>query len=229
MKNIYINDKSRLKMISPNEFTGYLVLFGGKDLSNEAFSQDTDFGFDDFKNIPIVYNHGYNDTFSKSRIGEGIITKDEFGVKLEAELFDKPKTEFGLLAMVDNEKYREYLEDIGWLIKNSKMGLSSGAVGHLVDIDYENRPAVIKQWFIGEASLTPTPAEPNTISKLELKAFKNYTNGFDAMIKEGRVLSSKNLGKLENIVALANEILQDVSKSIEVPKKINFANTIYNY
>jgi len=54
----------------------------------------------------------------------------------------------------------EYEKQIYKLAQAGKLGWSSGALGHLVEREPAGKAFHIKTWFIGEASLTPTPAEP---------------------------------------------------------------------
>ena len=133
---------------------GYLVRFGGADLEGDYFTKDTDFGrpFTTGVREPmnLYYHHGQDRTIGKSQIGFGFITKDDKGLWYEAQV-----------QMAD-----EYQKMIADLAKSGKLGYSSGATGHMVerkkmsDGRYE-----ITRWPIGEASLTPTPAEPMNMVK----------------------------------------------------------------
>lgn len=133
---------------------GYLVRFGGADLEGDYFTKDTDFGrpFATGVREPmnLYYHHGQDRTIGKSQIGFGFITKDDKGLWYEAQV-----------QMAD-----EYQKMIADLAKSGKLGYSSGATGHMVerrksaDGRYE-----ITRWPIGEASLTPTPAEPMNMVK----------------------------------------------------------------
>ena len=133
---------------------GYLVRFGGADLEGDYFTKDTDFGrpFTTGVRQPmnLYYHHGQDRTIGKSQIGFGFITKDDKGLWYEAQV-----------QMAD-----EYQKMIADLAKSGKLGYSSGATGHMVerkkmsDGRYE-----ITRWPIGEASLTPTPAEPMNMVK----------------------------------------------------------------
>jgi phage head maturation protease len=133
---------------------GYLVRFGGADLEGDYFTKDTDFGrpmkSGDRIAMNLYYHHGQDRTVGKSRIGTGYISMDDKGLWYEAQV-----------EMAD--QYQKMIQE---LAKSGKLGYSSGATGHMVerkkmsDGRYE-----ITRWPIGEASLTPTPAEPMNMVK----------------------------------------------------------------
>lgn len=133
---------------------GYLVRFGGADLEGDYFTSSTDFGrpMKSGERVPmnLYYHHGQDKTVGKSRIGTGYITMDDKGLWYESQV-----------EMAD--QYQKMIQE---LAKSGKLGYSSGATGHMVerkkmsDGRYE-----ITRWPIGEASLTPTPAEPMNMVK----------------------------------------------------------------
>jgi len=133
---------------------GYLVRFGGADLEGDYFTASTDFGrpMKSGERVPmnLYYHHGQDKTVGKSRIGTGYITMDDKGLWYESQV-----------DMADS--YQKMIQE---LAKSGKLGYSSGATGHMVerkkmaDGRYE-----ITRWPIGEASLTPTPAEPMNMVK----------------------------------------------------------------
>ena len=133
---------------------GYLVRFGGADLEGDYFTASTDFGrpMKSGERVPmnLYYHHGQDKQVGKSRIGTGYITMDDKGLWYESQV-----------EMAD--QYQKMIQE---LAKSGKLGYSSGATGHMVerkkmsDGRYE-----ITRWPIGEASLTPTPAEPMNMVK----------------------------------------------------------------
>jgi phage head maturation protease len=133
---------------------GYLVRFGGADLEGDYFTKNTDFGRPMAPGVRVpmnlYYHHGQDKTVGKSRIGLGFITMDDKGLWYESQV-----------GMAD--QYQKMIQE---LAKSGKLGYSSGATGHMVerkkmsDGRYE-----ITRWPIGEASLTPTPAEPMNMVK----------------------------------------------------------------
>jgi HK97 family phage major capsid protein len=56
------------------------------------------------------------------------------------------------------------------LASKGKLGWSSGAAAHVTKREEDNKGAKITQWYMAEASLTPTPAEPQN-SVIPLKMF----------------------------------------------------------
>lgn len=123
---------------------GYLVRYSTKsdpDLTDDFFSEKTDFG--ESEKLPVLYQHGFDKTIGKRKIGTAVIKKDDVGLWAETQL-----------SLRD-----EYEKAIFELAKAGKLGYSSGAAGHTVERVNEGKANWIKQWFIAEASLTPTPAE----------------------------------------------------------------------
>jgi len=157
---IKADDKGRVR--------GYLVRFGGADLEGDYFTASTDFGrpmkSGDRVPMNLYYHHGQDKTIGKSTIGSGYITMDDKGLWYEAQI-----------QMAD-----EYQKMIADLAKSGKLGYSSGATGHMVerrksaDGRYE-----ITRWPIGEASLTPTPAEPMNMVKSLKDMYGDMEDGME--------------------------------------------------
>lgn len=132
---------------------GYGVVFGGKDLDNQYFTKDTNFWFEQLSPTPpLLYSHGMDEAIGKAPIGTVTAkTVDDDGVFFEAEI----------------QKSAAYATQVLELIRKGVMGMSSGAVAHLVEVA---RGGHIKSWPLAELSLTVTPAEPRTLGVAELKA-----------------------------------------------------------
>lgn len=143
------------------KFGAFLVVFDSPDISNhrDSFTKSTDFGFEDGETRPILYNHGLDATVGKAVIGKGRLFLKDAGVWMEGEV----------------KKRRDYLEKhierVGEGLKATvkhrgieapMFGTSSGATSHTVIREAKGAGHVISQWHIGEASITPTPAEPQT-------------------------------------------------------------------
>ena len=152
---------------------GYLVRFGGADLEGDYFTSSTDFGrpmkSGDRVAMNLYYHHGQDRTVGKSRIGTGYITMDDKGLWYEAQV-----------EMAD--QYQKMIQE---LAKSGKLGYSSGATGHMVerkkmsDGRYE-----ITRWPIGEASLTPTPAEPMNM----VKSLKDMYGDMEGEMEEDEMI-----------------------------------------
>jgi hypothetical protein len=80
--------------------------------------------------------------------------KDAIGTVLDANSDDS-----GMWFDFQLNKRHKYASKIKELIKTGALGLSTGAISHLVTRD----SGELKCWVIGELSLTPTPAEPRTL------------------------------------------------------------------
>lgn len=135
---------------------GHLVRFTGPkdpDLFGDFFTSDTDYGHDEIDGLRLrlYYEHGFDGHFKSTPIGAGRVKSDDVGLWFEAQL-----------DIAD--EYAEYVRN---LIDEGKLGYSSGAVGHLVERQDMGKAAWLKRWPLGEASLTPRPAEPRNIVSLK--------------------------------------------------------------
>ena len=119
------------------------------DLEGDYFTPDTFFG--ENTKATVVYHHGMDAKMGARRLGTGELKRDDAGLWMEAQL--KMRDEY--------EKY------IAEMVKQGKLGYSSGAVGHLVERTPTGKANRIDTWIIGEASITPTPAEPRNIVSLK--------------------------------------------------------------
>jgi hypothetical protein len=144
---------SEVKMLSDGAVGGYLVRFGAPDLVGDVFTADTDFGFDGTLKTPIFLNHRLpletedgKAVVVKSKIGEGVLTKDDSGILIRAILYER-------------KKFQQALAEMGW---------SSGTAAHLVDRVKRGKSRQVKTWPLGlDASLTPTPCDPGNICTLK--------------------------------------------------------------
>lgn len=149
----YVGESVKIVDRGTGRIGGYLVRFTGPsdlDLTGEFFTSETEFGPN--KTPALVYHHGMDGTLKSRILGAAEIKIDDVGVWVEAQLGLRDDYEKMLLEMVEAGK-------VGW---------SSGAVGHLVERESMGKGTWIKTWIIGEASITPTPAEPrNTAMPLK--------------------------------------------------------------
>lgn len=152
------------------KFGAFLVVFDSPDISQykDSFTKSTDFGFEDGETRPLLYNHGLDGTFQKTTIGKARLYHRDAGVWMEGEI----------------KKRRDYLEKhierVGEGLKATikhrgidapVFGTSSGAAGHTVIREAKGEGHEILQWHVGEASITTTPAEPQTAC-LSLKSLQ---------------------------------------------------------
>lgn len=136
---------------------GMLAPFGGpiagKDLDGEFFSANTDFELEWFGDWqrPLLFGHGYDPALKTSVVGRIKVEPTDKGLWMQAQL----------------DKKHAYYEQIRDLVADG-LGLSSGSVDHLTDIDAKS--GEIKAWPLIEGSLTPTPANPDAAAKYATKS-----------------------------------------------------------
>lgn len=160
-----------VKMIETEEgpliFEGYGVIFGGKDATgHDYFTKNTEFMMDLVPRKLALYDHTKQDAI-KSPIG--YIETD--GIKVD---------DVGIWVRMQVDRHLKYTKAITALAKAGVLGLSSGAVAHLVQKGDDGH---IKRWPLVEFSLTPTPAEPRTLSYLELKSLSEAADETSEALK----------------------------------------------
>lgn len=142
-----------VKASSDGKFAGYLVRFddqgNSNDTTGEYFTRNTDFGrpmkSGDVFDLNLYYGHGFTDVFGNQVIGHGKVKMDDAGLWYEGQI----------------EINNKYMAKVAQLLKEGRLGLSSGAAPHLVSYNRKgDARKEILSWPIAEASLTPCPAEP---------------------------------------------------------------------
>lgn len=150
-------DGGAVKALGNGKVGGYLVRFSDEnnpDLEGEYFTAETDFG--DAVRYATLYHHGMDLKIGRRRIGTVDVRVDDgVGLWVEGQLFQRDEYEKAILKLAEMGK-------LGW---------SSGAAAHTVERTKTNKATHITQWYIAEASLTPTPAEPRNAA-ISLKSYK---------------------------------------------------------
>ncbi len=152
----------------------------GSDLTGQWFGRDTYFGPSKGGNVDVYFHHAHairsddialnvSRAMADHTFGVAKATEEEMGIWVET-----------VLNMRD-----EYEKEVAELVKANKIGWSSGSAGHLVRIEHvrdmedmpESRrdelmskfwyPGKITRWPVVEHSLTPTPAEPRNMVRME--------------------------------------------------------------
>jgi len=197
-----------VKALPDNKIGGYLVTFGGLDMVGDYFTAETDFG--EYSKLPVLYHHGFDETIGSKRIGTAEIKQDEIGLWAEAQL-----------SMRD-----EYEKMVYDLAKNGKLGWSSGAASHVTKRLAVEGGNVITQWYMAEASLTPTPAEPrNSVITLKSYLGEQPTEGNPEAVKaESEVGDNSTIGDVEmdkeELQALMDEVSETAAlKAVEMYKE----------
>ena len=176
------------------EVKGWAVRFTGPDdtdLEGDYFTSDTDFG--PSKEVGLYYHHGMDKQLGRKRIGTAELEKKDAGLWMQAQ-------------MKLREDYEKAIED---MIRRKKMGISSGAAGHLVERVKTDGGNLIKQWVIAEVSLTPTPAEPRNV--VSLKSLLNGATGDDPQAVE----QTADIGEPEEVSTPQPTEPQDIEVKME--------------
>ena len=172
-----------VKALGEGKIGGYLVRFTdmqSPDLTGDYFTADTELGT--VEALPVLYHHGQDAMIGKRVLGSGKLRKDDIGLWVEAQL-----------ALRD-----EYEASIYKLAEDGKLGWSSGAVAHLVEREQKTASVSwIKMWWVAEASLTPTPAEPRNEA---------------ATMKSGEAATPEDAVKASASVATENDGIENITE-----------------
>ncbi len=140
-----------VKAVGPYAIRGRGIVYGGTDLTGDRFTKQTDLGETrSFIGMPVYYDHALGNI--RSQIGT---------VKAWE------RTDDGIDVDIEIDRRKSYVAEVMELAKRGMLGLSTGALSHLV----VREDGELKRWIVGEISLTPTPAEPRT--NTEVKAEKD--------------------------------------------------------
>lgn len=191
-----------MKSLGGYKIGGRAVVFGGYDLVGDQFTKDTDFGKTrPFIGLPVYYDHALGNL--RSQIG--VVTK-------------WVQTEEGIDVEIEIDRAHKYAEQIMELVRRNMLGMSTGAIGHLV----ERLQNWIKTWPVGELSLTPTPAEPRTVAYAAAKS--NGKAGNRSLIVPAYVIDSNRIKghptmdkqELKNLMSeVLPEVLPDILNKIQ--------------
>lgn len=167
-----------VKALEGGRVRGYLVRFGNEnepDLSTarDWFHAKTYFGARSGDGVDTTLNHGI------PLVSDGDPKTVRIFENAAAHILPPVKTsrdEIGLIAETVLNLADEYDAMVYDLASKGKLRWSSGAVGHLVKrTPMANGTNRVDQWVIGEAALTPTPAEPRLGNVVP---FKTWADSF---------------------------------------------------
>jgi HK97 family phage major capsid protein len=178
---------SGVKAVGDYVVRGRGIVYGGKDLTGDIFTKSTDLGETrSFVGTPVYYDHGLSSI--RGQIGTvKAWTPAGDGIDVEIEL----------------DKRLDYIDEVMKLVKSGALGLSTGALSHLV----VRQAGELKRWVVGEISLTPTPAEPRTLT--EVKATQDGTvRTATATLSPSDTTSTNNTKGTYNVENI-NQIVQD--------------------
>jgi phage head maturation protease len=195
--DLFIFQGGSIKAVGDDgEFEGYLMRWGSPgqtdvSVDRDYFTRETELGRAiKAGTLDVYYGHalpeisGIKNALADTPIGETTEAKaDDEGLWIKGQL-DLRK------------KYVERLYREG--IKAGQMGLSSGAVSHLVRRERQaNGSNKVVRWPVYEASITPTPAEPRT-SVYSVKTLMQSNEGGQATWT----------AELKNLVSQASELIE---------------------
>lgn len=134
-----------VKFVGPDTIEGLAFPFDSRDTDGETFIKGVDLCDDWFGSRPLLYNHGLDRAHKAKKVGvQTAYEEREGGIWAQAQLNA-------------NALYRKHIDE---LIEKGALGYSSGAYGHLAK---KNARQEIVRWPWVELSLTPFPANPETL------------------------------------------------------------------
>jgi HK97 family phage major capsid protein len=140
-----------VKAIGEYTVKGKGIVYGGFDLTEDRFTADTDLGGSrPFEGMPVFYDHAMGGIKSQIGMVKAWVPTDD-GIDVEIEL----------------DRRHQYASEVMKLVEAGALGLSTGAVSHLVVREPVKGGYEIKRWHVAEISLTPTPAEPRTTTEVK--------------------------------------------------------------
>lgn len=137
-------------------FEGLLIPFGQPDLSSfrDVFTRDTELWLDDdgTRKCVVLYDHGLDPDLGPLWLGAGEMKTVDAGVWMKGQI--KLRDQY-------LKKYGQHADAIKAEAKAGRLGLSSGALAHLVRREAQpDGTHKVLSWMVGEASLTARPAAP---------------------------------------------------------------------
>ena len=177
---------SGVKAVGDYVVRGRGIVYGGQDLTGDRFTKATDLGDTrSFVGTPVYYDHGLSSI--RGQIGT---------VKAWTPVGD------GIDVQIELDKRLDYIDDVMKLVKSGALGLSTGALSHLV----VRQAGELKRWVVGEISLTPTPAEPRTLTEVKATQDDTVRTATATLSPSDTTLTNQLKGTtVENI----NQIVQD--------------------
>ena len=160
--------ENHLKSISKTDdelrVANYMVLFGGKDLEGETFTEDTKFesSYTKTGTLYVDWEHGFDPE------GDGPKKDDVLGI---VDWKTAKKDETGLWVERVLNRRAEYMEFIEALIEEELLGTSSEATGKT-----KVKDGIIEVWPLKRDALTVMPAEKRMMSANAISAIKSLSD-----------------------------------------------------
>ena len=185
-----------VKAVGDYVLRGRGIVYGGKDLTGDRFTKDTDLGTTRSPiGMPVFYDHAMSSI--RGQIGTvKAWTPTDDGIDVEIEL----------------DKRLSYIDDVMKLVRMGALGLSTGSMSHLV----VRKGGELKRWTVGEISLTPTPAEPRTLTEVKATQDDAVRNATAPLSPSDNTQSlNQNKGTtVENINQIVKDAVVDALKSV---------------
>lgn len=178
---------SEVKALGNGKIGGYLVRFSDEntpDLAGDYFTKSTDFYIEPGDTRFVLYDHGFDETLKRAKIGKGVLVKvDDVGLWVEAQLGIRESYE----KAVDEKrkkKLTDYARAIYTLVESGKAGWSSGAATHLAERVEGKAANWLSAWGISEMSITVRPCEPKNCV-IPLKSYQEIeSKPIDELVKD---------------------------------------------
>jgi HK97 family phage major capsid protein len=211
--DMLINFGGAVKAIGENEIEGYLVRFGSEDEPDASsmadfFTPDTYYGKRQGAGVDVTLNHGIP-------LKRGLEWAAD---ALYGEIKSVTPDQFGLLARAIIDADEDYKRVVMQMVKEGRLKWSSGAVSHLVKrAPMKNGTNRIDQWIIGEAALTPTPAEPRLPAIIGIKSYFDLSQDQAAKEQDDPEAATP---EAETTISAASDAVVNETKSAAEPPPI---------
>ncbi len=193
--------KTTIKDLGEGRIGGYGVAFtdpDSKDLQDEYFNSDTNLMGEFFERVPMFYQHGLDRTMGKRIIGAArVASRDDTGVWYEAQL------------NLRDEYERTILE----LVKQGKLGYSTGSVSHLVEKAQDGK---LITWPVVEVTLTPSPAAGPYLTNVQAVRTAYKSVGLETPNNLGGKMSEK----VQQIEEQGGEEVKEEAPTVQAVKGV---------
>ena len=180
----------------------YMVLFGGKDLTDEYFTDKTEFESEYTKTgmLYVDWEHGFDNDKSAPKEDDVLGFVDWKTAK---------KDEKGLWVERVLSRRNEYMQYLEALIDEGLIGTSSEAVGSKV---MKSKDGEIQIWPLKRDALTVTPAEPRMMTQnaiTAIKALSEFHPALKALLQDAASIEDEATSDQEGATKKSNNLEND--------------------
>ncbi len=214
--NYLVIDGGVVKTEEEGIVSGLGIVFGSETEPDQSKQRDF-FTADSFVrkstefSVPLYYNHGFGAI--ETEIGEAVLTKSDTGWNAVAKI--------DVSDAAGKKVYKA--------VKDTPHGFSTGALQHLVKREAkDNNTNFLRQWVVGELSLTERPAERKAVVQ-SVKSIDGEVVTADVAWEptETIIFYDKDKKELWNSTEPATELDGVTPHSVEI--KFSYGNTVYNF